>query len=195
MNLTTDLPTGRRGQVLAVTILVVALGLVWLVIAAPLIEWHGERAEQLANRTREVEHMERLVAQLGELETRASQSAGRDADTERMLPGASDAVAAAALQSLVQERASSAGLTLTSIEIMPADTVGTARRIGLKLSFSAPWATLVPFLASLERASPPLILDDLQIHGSPLPFAQPAAALDTSVDVLGFRPTTGEASR
>ena len=39
-----SLPTGRRGQALAVALLVVVLAAAWVAVAAPLLEWHADRA-------------------------------------------------------------------------------------------------------------------------------------------------------
>ena len=40
-----SLPTGRRGQVLAWALLLVVLAAAWAAVAAPLLDWHAERAE------------------------------------------------------------------------------------------------------------------------------------------------------
>ena len=44
-----SLPMGRTGQLLAMGLAALGLAALWLGIASPLIAWHGERAEALAN--------------------------------------------------------------------------------------------------------------------------------------------------
>jgi hypothetical protein len=60
-----------------------------------------------------------------------------------MLAGASDAVASAALQSRIEPMAAAAGVTIGSTEILPAETRGDDRRIGLRLIVTGTYGSLV----------------------------------------------------
>src|SRR6478672_4460952 len=103
-----DLPTGRRGQLLELGLTLAVLGGAWAGIAAPLLDWHALRADQV-----------RRVA-----------APGRPAEGA-VLDGASDALAAAALQGRLQEMAARAGAPLSSAEALPGEAAGTWRRIGV----------------------------------------------------------------
>ena len=98
------------------------------------------------------------------------------------------ALAGATLQSQLQSLAGTTGATLSSMETLTAEQSGPYRRIGVKLSISAPLPVLVQLMAQIEQARPPMLVDDLQIHGSPivLPGAQ-VSALDIGFTVYGFR--------
>ena len=104
------------------------------------------------------------------------------------LEGASDAIAAASLQSRIEELAATVGATIGSTESLPAEARSGYRRIGLRYVLSGPYETLVKFLAKLEAATPPLVIDNLHIHGVLRRPGTPAASgLDAGLDVYGYR--------
>src|SRR4029077_14722484 len=105
------------------------------------------------------------------------------------LDGSSDAVAAANLQSRIEELAASVGAMISSTESLPAEMRGGYRRIGLRYVLNGQYETLVKLLARLEAATPPLVVDNLHIHGV-LRARRGAAAttgLDDGLDVYGYR--------
>ena len=74
---------------------------------------------------------------------------------------------------------------LSSAEQLPAEAVGGYRRIGLRVALAAPFPALVQLLQAIEQASPPMLIDDLRLHGPP-----PQSTLlpmDASFTVLAFR--------
>ena len=92
-----------------------------------------------------------------------------------------------ALQSRIEELAASVGATIGSTESLPAEARSGYRRIGLRYVLSGPYETLVKFLAKLEAATPPLVIDNLHIHGVLRRPGTPAAAgLDAGLDVYGL---------
>ena len=108
------------------------------------------------------------------------------------LEGASDAIASANLQSRIEGFAASVGATIGSTESLPVDTHDGYRRIGLRFALTGPYETLVRLLAKLEEATPPLVVDNLQIHGVLRRPGLPQTGagdvgLDAGIDVYGFR--------
>ena len=181
-----DLPTGRRGQALALGITLLALGLLWFGLAMPLLAEYEDRAAILASRRELVGRMARLVDELPALEARLAAPATTGAVKDILLNGETDAIAGANLQQLIQERAARAGMSLTSLEMLPTTVAGGYRRIGLRISATAPWPVLVPLLASLPQDKPRLLIDDLQIHG-PGTVWQRESELRVSFTVQAFR--------
>jgi general secretion pathway protein M len=159
------LPTGQRGRLLALGVTVAATLALWLGIAAPLINLYAQRAETLTQRQTLARHMEQLAAARPALEARAA-ALGSQAPATSSLSG-SIPVATAALQGLVQDIASGAGASLTSVESLPADTTAGYRRVGVKLTLSGSWPVLVHFLQALEQSGTPMAVDDLQLRGNP----------------------------
>ncbi len=182
------MPTGRRGQLLALSLLFVALGGVYFVAVSPLLGLYAERADVLENRRMLVPRLRAAADELPALRARVEQLRAAAGTRKITLDGASDAIAAATLQSRIEELATSAGATIGSTESLPAEARPGYRRIGLRYVLSGSYETLVKFLAKLESATPPLVIDNLHIHGVLRRPGTPAAAgLDAGLDVYAYR--------
>ena len=82
------------------------------------------------------------------------------------------------------------GALISSTESLPAEMRGGYRRIGLRYVLSGPYETLVKLLARLEAATPPLVIDNLHIHGvlrARRAGATATTGLDAGLDVYGYR--------
>ena len=189
-----DLPSGRRGQALALGIALLVLGLLWFGLAMPLFTEYEDRAAILASRRERVDRMARLVDELPTLEARLVAPAAAGTVEDVLLTGETDAIAGANLQQLIQERAARAGMSLTSLEMLPTTVAGDYRRIGLRVSATAAWPVLVPLLASLPRNNPRLLIDDLQIHGPGIAW-QRESELRVSFTVQAFRAASAPATQ
>src|ERR1700738_3313651 len=60
--MTHALPTGRKGQLLALGLTTLVLAVLWLGVVMPVIDWHGERADALEQKAALVQRMEALGA-------------------------------------------------------------------------------------------------------------------------------------
>jgi general secretion pathway protein M len=180
-----SLPDGRRGRVLAMALGLVVVASLWAAVVEPLMSWHADGAQRLEQRQVLEQRMEALAATLPSLQARAAARTAKGPVPGAVLQGETDAVAGAALQQLVQQMATAAGTSLSSVEVLPAEMVGGYRRIGLHVALAAPWPVLVHLLQSIEAATPPMLVDDLQLHAPPLDNA--ALPMDASFTVLAFR--------
>lgn len=185
------LPVGRTGQALAVGVALLLLLLVWLAAVSPLLDWYADRA-QAAVRARAIEaRMAGLVEALPLLRREAARAAERGPPQASLLSGSSDAVAAATLQGRIQDMATSAGTALSSTEALPARQQGAYRRIGLRVSFSADLSVFTHLLQTIDESAPRMLVDDIQLHTSPIVVMQQkggsAPPLDVSMTVIGFR--------
>jgi hypothetical protein len=182
------MPTGRRGQLLALSLLLVVLGGVYLMVVSPLLGLYAERAAVLENRRMLVPRLRAAADELPALRARVEQLRAAAGTRKITLEGASDAIASATLQSRIEELATSAAATIGSTESLPAEARSGYRRIGLRYVLSGSYETLVKFLAKLESATPPLVIDNLHIHGVLRRPGTPAAAgLDAGLDVYAYR--------
>lgn len=179
----TSLPDGRRGQILAVALTLTLLASLWLGGAAPLIGWYQQRAEEVAQRRLLLQHMQDVAALLPALERR---SHGMH-PTVSLLPGATDALAAAAMQSAVQAMAASAGVDLASMETLPAQAHGGYRQIGLRVSLSASWPALIALLRGAGSGQPRMLVDDLDVRPAPMRQRSAATPVNASFTLLAFR--------
>ncbi len=186
------MPTGARGQVLAVLLVLIALGAVYLFAAAPLLDLYAERDATLRHNRMLLPRLEAVAAELPTLRARLAELQAADGSREITLDGATDALASANLQSRIEAFATAAGVSIGSTESVPAEPRGGYRRIGLRLVLNGPYETLVKLLAELGSATPPLIVDNLQVHGVLRRPGRPAASetdlgLDAGLDVYAFR--------
>ncbi|MBV9247876.1 MAG: hypothetical protein JO227_01330 [Acetobacteraceae bacterium] len=177
--------TGWPGRLLALLMTLGLLALLIFGVAAPLAGWYQSRAELLQERQALAARMTALAAMLPAIQQRATaNTAGAGRIT---FEGATDAVAAAALQEAMQAKASAAGVTLTSVEVLPPETSGDWHRIGLRVALTATWPVVVQLLQSIDQSRPPMLIDDLHVHNSS-PAARPAALpLATTLNVFAFR--------
>ena len=179
------LPDGRRGQLLAMALSLAIVASVWAGVVAPLVAWHSDQTELLEQRRALAGRMAALAETLPALQQQAAARNVTGPAPSAVLEGDTDAVAGAALQQLVQQMATGAGISLSSVEVLPAEAVGGYRRIGLHLALAAPWPALVQLLQAIEQASPPMLIDDLRLHGPPPQSA--VLPMDASFTVLAFR--------
>ncbi len=195
MNLVQRLPAGRPGQLLAVALTLAVLLLAWEVLVSPLLGLYEGRAEDLAAVEARVSHAQALVGNLPALRAEARRVTGSGPASSSLLDGSTDAVAAAVLQGKVQDLAATTGTNLSSTEALTAKQEGRYRRISLRVSLSATLPVLIHLIQSIESGSPRMLVDDLQLHTSPILIAASrdiSPALDASMTVIAFRSGQGD---
>lgn len=180
-----SLPIGRNGRMLAAALAALALLVAWVGIVGPILDWYGGRAARLTElRLREAREAA-LIETLPALKATAAAAAHTPA--RATITGSTDAIAGAALQEQVQQLATAATAQLTSIETLPADQVGSYRRIGVRVELNAQLQVVVSLLKSVEEAQPSMLVDDLHLTGTPMGLNNMALPLDASFTVYGFR--------
>ncbi len=157
------LPSGRWGQTLALGLSLAAVALIWVSIVAPLRDAFDDRAERLRGEQAMIRRMEALVQTFPALRNQATMAA---APSGTMLPGASDAIAAAALQQTLDGMAASCCVRIASEEILPAQTAGPFRMIGVHVTMNASYASVVVLLRALAQAETPMIAGDIALHAA-----------------------------
>lgn len=182
------LPGGAAGRALAVGLLVLLGGAVWLAAASPLLDWHAQRAEQLGTRRTLAGRMASLAAGLPALERQAAAVSSSGPAADALLDQPSDALAAAFLQGRVGEMVSRAGASLQSVEALPAEQAGAYRRIRLRVALSGEWPVLVALLGQIADAAPRMLVDDVQLRAAPVLAGRGPPPLDAGFTVLAFRP-------
>jgi Tfp pilus assembly protein PilO len=182
------LPSGRRGLALALALALAVLAALYLIVAAPLVALFAQRQETIEARRMLLPRLQAVAAELPALRTRIAGLRAEQRTRQLTLDGATDAIASASLESRIDALARSVGVTIGSTESLPAEPRGPYRRIGLRLVLTGTYDTLVKLLAALETAQPPLVVDNLQLHGLlPQPGMRRAATMDAGLDVYGFR--------
>ena len=183
-----DWLTGRRGQALAVAVALVGLVVIWFGIIDPARSWFNEREALLEQRQQLLAHMRDLAATLPAL--RAASADKHDegtASATTMLPGDSDAIAAADLQERVQKMAADAGASLTAVETLPPTSTDRWHKVALRINLNASWPVLMELARSVEQSPTRILIDDVRLR-SPVVVAHPAAMpIQASMVLYGFR--------
>lgn len=181
------LPEGKRGQLAAIGLLLAALVVLWIGVVTPVVDFYQERSAGLEQRRNLAAQMRVLVAALPALRAAAVAEPDQRRPTSSGLSGATDALAAANLQTLVGQIATGTGVTISSIDTTAPQNSLWGRRIGVSLRLSGSYRTIVTFVSRVLLAQPKMVVDDLELHNSGAGGAAPDAALDGSLSVFGYR--------
>ncbi|MBV9537887.1 MAG: hypothetical protein JOY70_03020 [Acidisphaera sp.] len=165
--------------------------MLWIGVAAPLVSWYGERARALADRRMLALRMQVVADELPELQHRA-EAAVSNAPT--VLDGATDAIASAHLQELVQAMAGQAGAVISSMETLPVENGGGYHRLALRVTLDATWPRLTALLQATQTAAPQLLISDLHVASTRLGSQATAVPLNANITVIAFRLDNGAAS-
>jgi hypothetical protein len=182
------LPTGRRGQALAVGVTLLAAAAAWSGIAAPLLDEWQDRAERLRRQQALEQRMEALAATLPVLREQAAGAVAAGRQSGAMLPGSSDPLAAAALQQALDAQAAASGVRIASEEILPPQAAGAFRAIAVRVTATAPYGSLVALLLALAQAKIPMIADDIALRGPPANVRDDGLPVTANFTVTAYRP-------
>ena len=106
-----------------------------------------------------------------------------------MLPGDSDAIAAADLQERVQKMAVDAGASLTAVETLPpTPTSDRWHRVTLRISLNASWPVLMELVRSIEQSPTRILIDDVHFRSPALAVRPTVVPIQASMILYGFRP-------
>jgi general secretion pathway protein M len=185
-----SLPTGQRGQILALALAGLAVLAVWVGMIGPALDVYANRQDQVQTLRAKAARNAALIEALPRL-IKEAELASRT-PTRAVFQGDTDAIAGAALQEQVQTMASSANAQLTSIETLPGEQVGLYRRIGVRVELSALLPVVIHLLAAIEEAQPSMLLDDIHLTATPVGPQNAQLPLDAAFTVYAFRVGTAK---
>jgi type II secretory pathway component PulM len=187
-----SLPTGRRGQLLALGLTGLMAAVLWFVIASPLLQAYADRTEALHRQEQMARRMEDLVRTLPALREQATTAAKAGRESAALLPGTSDALAAATLQQKLDELAKASSVQIGSEEIIPAQASGGFRAIGVRIALHAPYRMLIALMQALAQADIPMVVSDLSIRAPSADTHDPDASVDAGLTVSALRTASGQ---
>lgn len=194
----------RRGslpsRLLAVALLLVAgLALVQLLVL-PVLAAYRETAASIEQSQTLLQRYRALAAQRPRLEDELASQQKAEVASVAYLEGASDALAAAALQDQVRAIITRAGGELRSTQILPVEPASpesSVRRASLRLQLAVDVDGLQQLLYELETSEPYLFVEDLNIRERSLrrlrDEEEEAPVLDVSLEVSGYMRAAGDA--
>ncbi len=184
---TIALPDGRRGQVLAVAVTLIAAALFWIAAVGPLIGWYESREDALIQQRQMAARMAALSLEIPALRAAVSAAGLQSAGEQSLLDGSTDAIAGANLQSALQDLATQAGTSLDSAALLPVQPAGALRRIAMQVSVTASLPVLVALLQAIGTARPRMIVSDLSLINTGTPAVDQEQPLQANFSVSGFR--------
>ena len=175
------LPEGPAGQVLALAVAALGAAIFYLLIVSPVLGFYSDGQDALDERLAMAARYESLAHQLPAL--RAADKKWRDQEGgELLLEGSSDAIASAALQTVIKGLVEDAGAKLTSSEVLQPATNGGFRRVGLRVVFSGDLKLVTAVLRGVETSRPILSVGDFSLRNGGGGGAGGAAASEDSDD-------------
>jgi len=185
------LPDGPRGRALAAAIALMGALLLWLGLIAPTLDWFAGRQEALAGQAMRLQRMQGLVASLPDLRRRAAASLAQSGRVEAILGGASDAVAAANLQQMIDVLARQNDLRIASAETLVAEPTGAWRAISVRVTLQSSWSQLVQLLSAIAVAPSAMVVDNLQLRAPSR--GEAGEAINAAFSVTAWRRGGGDA--
>ncbi|MHB2165340.1 type II secretion system protein GspM [Alsobacter sp. R-9] len=154
------------------------LALAWLAFVDPVAAWFSDRTEDLVRKADLLARYERALGAL---------APDRPVPADVFLPGATDAVRAAALQDAVKRAAAASGVRILSVSALP-QTAGRPATVGIRVDMSGPMRSLGQAVARLETGTPMLAVSRAVVRASLTREEAPGelTPLEAQLDIVGF---------
>jgi len=149
------------------TALALLFGLILLayaVVVAPLVAGYRQSERAVAEAGELLAGYRSVAARRDQLEAQLAALADRQDDSGLYLAGATDALAAAALQDDVKGAIEAGGGNLRSIQILTAEDEEGFRRVGVRVQLTATVNDLLRILHGIEADRPFLFVDALEVN-------------------------------
>jgi general secretion pathway protein M len=162
-----NLPTGRRGQLAAVGILVVLLILLVEFVMLPLQATYREKQAEIADMQRAVTRYRQLIAQTPQLQALRARDDRAQPLAPVLLGGSNAALAGAELQQRLQTLATTYQVRILSLRVRPAEQDGSFERVSVDARMQGELPGLRNLLFDIEQGEPYLFFDTLSVRTRP----------------------------
>lgn len=175
----------------ALVLLALGLGLATLAVLVPAFDRHASAREEIETELRHLARF-RAVAESQRAEIAAT-LASRSIDAGDLVAGASEPIAAAALQSQLKALAEPLDVRLLSTSTLPPRDLEALRLIGARIKLQAPIEAVQALLHAVERARPRLVIDRVGL-ASIIGIDGRETVLDVEADVFAAYVGRGSAA-
>jgi len=193
--MTGAIPDGATGaprqRFLAVGLLLIAIGVVWLAVVEPLLDTAADQSERLEAARALAAQYRAVVAERPALEARQKEMAAATGTRVSYLSAASDGAAGATVQKLVKGAIERAGGAVQSTQLQPVRSEDGFRRIGVRVQLTATVEALRQALHALEGHEPYLFVEGLEARSRQIQRSTGAKTaedrtLEVRMDVYGL---------
>jgi len=158
------LPTGIRGRLLALSLLLIPLILAVKFVLWPVLQSYASTGEDLISTRDEIVHYQRLLGEQPALQAAVARLERTRPLAPYLLAGTNRALAAAGLQKQLQDAATKHGVTILSLRVQNPASVGPLERISVEARLRTGIPELRDLLYWIETARPYLFIEDLSIN-------------------------------
>jgi len=179
---------GERDRRIILGVAIAAgLALVYVGVVAPIIDYRKAVAVEIAEGQERLEQAERFVGALDGLRAERDELKQRlDQARSRLLPGATGAIGAAALQERVNTVAGQRGITVQSTQVMREEEAPPFRKVAVRLTLSGELKQFAGFLSELEYGPQALRVPFMEISRRGAAVAGKPRSLSVSLEVSGY---------
>ena len=156
--------TPRQSRLLALAILVLVIVLVFTLAVAPLWALNRHYADRIDGLEQRLAVQQRAVAAGSDLRMRHKQLQQAVAGNRQYLQSATEALAAADLQRIINRVAGTNGMDVFSTQTLPSIEESDFTGIALKVRMRGPLENLVKVFHALETGQPYLFLQNVSIN-------------------------------
>ena len=181
------LPTGIRGRIVAVSLLLIPLTLVFNFTVKPIYKAYAATGEDIAAAQGDIGRYRRIIAELPALKAAVAQFEQEQPLAPFLLSGSNPALAAAGMQRRLQEIAGKHGVRIVSVRVQPPVPDGPLERISVQARLSSDTAGLRGILYELEANRPYVFVDDLTITARPRRRNVSDDVLEVRISLSGLR--------
>jgi hypothetical protein len=181
--------TLRARRLLALALLLGAVGAIWLAVVQPLLAWRAAAEQRLAEADATLARYRVVAGQSDDIVRQAGQLRDLAEREALFLPGATEGQAAAALQDVIKAAVAAADARADSIQALEATADGALTRIAMRVRLSADTASLQRLLHALEAGRPVVLLEGVYVRARSLRADAQERNLDVRFDAVGFAQT------
>jgi len=178
----------RDRRIILGVAIAVGLSLGYLAVVEPVVDYRRSVAEEVAEGHDRLEQAERFVGALDSLRTERDDLKQKlDQARTRLLPGASGAIGAAALQERVNTVAGTRGITVQSTQVMREEDAPPFKKVSVRLTLSGELKQFAGFLADVEYGPQALRVPFMEVsrRGAAVAGKGPRA-LSVNTEVSGY---------
>lgn len=182
------LPTGLRGRLVALALVLIPAILLARYVFWPAAESYFATADELMASREEIRRYQRLLNELPALQAAVARLERTQPLSPALLSGTNRALAAASLQRRLQDAASEHGATILSLRVQNPVTDGPLERISVEVRLRADMRKLRDLLHAIETASPYLFVEDFSVNVRNVRRRQVTpGGLETRLTLYGLR--------
>ncbi|HEX4303127.1 MAG TPA: type II secretion system protein GspM [Rhizomicrobium sp.] len=156
--------TASRQRLLALALLLVAMGLVWLIIVQPVAEAFADQQDEIAGAQQMLGVYQQRIAMRPQVEARLAELKSHETSATGLIGGASAELAAANVQNLVKALVEGQAGQVHSAQNLTPVTADGFQRIDVQYDVSLPMNHIKTLTYGIETSTPYLFLDGVDLR-------------------------------